>query len=70
MILANNDPQLAPWLFGIVHNKPYAAGGFLRLLADAAFAADWENYEILRGTLLTYKAKYPVYRWEPSDKEV
>ena len=65
MMLANNDPVLAPWLFGIVNEQPTKAGSFLRNLAATAFAADWSNYEILRPTLLTIRTKYPDYYWAP-----
>ena len=69
MMLANNDPVLSPWLFGIVNEQPFKAGRFLRNLAGTAFAADWENYEILRPALFAIKAKYPEYKWLPPSGE-
>ena len=67
MLIANNDPDLAPWLFGVVREKPHQAGGFLTALAEVAFLADLENYWILRPALLQLKEKYPKYRW-PADE--
>jgi hypothetical protein len=65
MMIANNDPELASWLLGIIYEQPTKAGSFLRSLATAAFAADWENYQILRPALLTIRTKYPDYHWAP-----
>ena len=69
MLIANNDPELSPWLFGITAHKPHRPGGFLESLAEVAFMADWENYAILRPALLAFKAKYPQYRWPATEKE-
>jgi hypothetical protein len=70
MMIANNDPVLAPWLFGIVHEQPFKAGNFLCSLVATAFVADWSNYEILRPALLAIRTKYPDYYWVPPTKEV
>ncbi len=63
MLLANNDPELSPWLWGITGEIPHRAGDFLTSLVEVVFRADWENYEILRPALLKLKEKYPEYHW-------
>lgn len=60
-MIAQSDPVLAPWLFGIVNNKPRRPGDFLKSVAEAALRADPENYAILYPALIVLQAKYPQY---------
>jgi hypothetical protein len=61
-MLAENDPVLREWIWGIQNGKPTRAGGFLRSVAFTALRADEENYSILRPALLKIREKYPKYR--------
>lgn len=65
-LAASEDPQLFDWLLTAAgHNQPRPAGGdFVRTLAEAALRADWENYAMLRPTLLAMQVKYPDYSKE------
>lgn len=65
MRTATNDSILSPWLWGITHHKPVRPGGFLAGLAEIAFNADPDNYDILRPALLAMRKKYPKYHWMP-----
>ena len=56
------DNELAPWVYGILHHEPTKPGDFLLELASAVARADFENYPILRPALLHLKTKYPKYR--------
>ncbi len=60
-MILENDEQLRDWLYGVLHGRPVRAGGFLSALAQAAAAADGDNYEVLRPALLVFKGKYPAY---------
>lgn len=60
-MIAQQDIALAPWLYGILNNKPNPSGDFLRSLAEAAVRADHENYPLLRLALLEIAVKYPQY---------
>ena len=62
MQFLDQDSELGPWIFGILHGEPLPAGDFLWALAQAAQMADPENYAILRPALLAIMAKYPKYR--------
>lgn len=66
-----SDPDVAPWVYGILHGEPTSAGGFLQALAEAANRADPDNYPALRPALLQIMARYPKYhcRHEPEDAE-
>lgn len=61
LMIAQEDPILAPWIYGIVNHKPTRSGDFLRTIAKAALRADYVNYEILRPALLELHGKYPEY---------
>ena len=54
MFLADNDPELEPWLINL---GKMGAGSFLQSIRDAAVRADVENYALLRPVLLQLKAK-------------
>lgn len=60
-MIGQDDPELTPWLFGIVNSNPHPPWGFVASIANAALRADSENYDILRPALLQFKAKYPKY---------
>lgn len=62
MIAQNDDPELLEWLA----NADELGGCFVSSLAHAALVADYENYPILRPTLLAMRQKYPQY--EPSEQ--
>jgi len=62
MIFLEQDNELAPWIYGILHDEPTRSGDFLLMLARAATSADPENYDILRPALIRIHAKYPKYR--------
>lgn len=62
MVTLQSDPDLGPWVYGIIHEEPEPAGGFLRSLAQAAVRADPINYYFLRPALLVIAAHYPKYR--------
>jgi len=66
MRTANNDLDLSPWLWGLVHHRPVKPGGFLEQLASTVFNADMHNYELLRPALIAIRNKYPKYHWVPS----
>ncbi len=59
--MIDNDPELAPWVYGVLEGRPTPAGGFLRTMAEAAQRADMANYAIMRPVLMALKAKYPEY---------
>lgn len=61
---AQHDPELTPWLLGILNDSPVEAGDFLKSLAAAAVRASPENYRILRPALLHMRDKYPKYHAE------
>lgn len=63
-MIAQQDPELLPWLLGIENGEPTPAGGFLRALAGAALRADHENYADLRPALLSIRDRFPKYRDE------
>lgn len=57
MIAQQDDPKLFAWIL----NAQRRGGGFVSTIAEAALAADWENYDILRPALLELQKKYPRY---------
>ena len=57
MIAQNDDPDLLQWL----NNASGKAGGFLSSLANAGLCADWQNYPLMRPSLLDMRKKYPEY---------
>jgi hypothetical protein len=59
------DPQLAPWIMGLIEDRPIRPGSFLKSLAECACRADPENYKLLRPALLKLRAKYPQYHFAP-----
>jgi hypothetical protein len=61
LTVAQSDPALSDWLFGVLRGKPTPAGSFLRTLVEAAFAADPKNYRLMRPILAEMKRKYPKY---------
>jgi hypothetical protein len=61
-MIAQEDQDLAPWLYGIANGKPHQSGDFLRALVDAAFRADPLNYPVLRPSLVIISKRYPQYR--------
>lgn len=58
---ATEDRELLPWLLGVANGKPTPAGDFLRTLVDAAFRADFLNYEVLRPALVEMAHRFPKY---------
>jgi hypothetical protein len=62
-MIAQNDPELVDWIFGVVNNTPVEAGGFLHAIVDAACRADSENYTILRPALVELSLKYWKYSY-------
>ena len=64
ILLAENDKDLGPWIWGILENSPTRPGDFLKALAEAAVRADHRNYAILRPALSEIHRKYPEYRSE------
>lgn len=69
-MVLDQDPEVAPWVYGILHGEPTPAGDFLKDLAAAANRADPQNYPTLRPALLQMMARYPKYycRHEPAWK--
>lgn len=63
-MIAQQDPELLPWLLGIVNSKPEPAGGFLQALAGAALRADHQNYADMRPGLLSIRDRFPEYHDE------
>ena len=60
-MIAHEDPELLPWLMGIMNGRPTRAGDFLRSLAGAALRADFQNYREIRPALLNIRDRYPQY---------
>ncbi len=60
MLYATNDPEMSTWILNAV-NPRWNAGSFVRAIAEAAIAADNENYALLRPGLLELRRKYPEY---------
>lgn len=62
MFLLETDPDLAAWIYGVLHNEPTRPGDFLRSFAEAVSRADPENYAVLRPAVMEIARKYPKYR--------
>jgi hypothetical protein len=61
-MILEEDEELGPWVYGVLHGEPTKPGGFLTELTSAAARADHENYIVLRPALMVMAAKYPKYR--------
>jgi len=59
--VAQTDTALVDWLLGVVNSRPVESGGFLRRLAEAALAADAQNYRLMRPIVAEMRRKYPKY---------
>jgi hypothetical protein len=57
----HNDPELAPWVFGIIHAEPVPSGAFLQHLAQAAVRADAMSYVALRPSLILLSIRFSSY---------
>lgn len=62
MVAQSDDRELLEWL----NNAEKDGGDFLSAFARAALRADWENYPLLRPSVLRIRAKYTEY--EPTDE--
>lgn len=52
------DPDVVDWVYGVLNDNP---GDFVRAFADAASRADFENYPLLRPSVVAIAARYPHY---------
>jgi hypothetical protein len=57
----HTDPELATWVFGILHSEPVPSGAFLQHLAQAAVRADAMSYAALRPALLILSNRFSSY---------
>jgi hypothetical protein len=58
MTIQSYPAELA-YVNAILHPEAPKVGSFLMSFCQACLAADFENYEIIRGGLLLLMAKYP-----------
>jgi hypothetical protein len=54
------DPELSPWIAGVL-SEGNRAGGFVERFVAAICAADPENFILLRPSIESIAAKYPKY---------
>jgi hypothetical protein len=57
----HTDPELASWVYGILHAEPVPAGAFLQHLAQAAVRADAMSYVALRPSLILLSIRFSSY---------
>jgi hypothetical protein len=62
--LHEDDEDIRRWIHGINQGDPVPAGSFLHNFAAVVCQADFENYPLLRPSIIALKAKFPKYCYE------